>query len=80
MPSLERLSLSEISQRFTKEDEFYMHSYSEGMFSYVSVTGLAYQVTFFPSPFATLGPTCFIDDLVVAIDESKHFELSLLLG
>jgi hypothetical protein len=77
VPHLSNTSLKDISVRFSKTDEFFFYSYQDGMLSFICENDLTYKLTFFPSPFARLETPFRIDDLLAAIDETKHFELQL---
>lgn len=77
MPSLTKLTLSEVSQTFTKDDLFTFVC-SDGLkMTWKCEKEFTYLIEFYINAFSELSNPCDIDTIIAAIDESKHFEVRL---
>lgn len=78
--NLQPLTLKELSQRFSMEDEFYFEKYEDGFFTFFTNSEpFPQSVSFFPSPYARLTNPATIRDLCAAIDTARHFSLDIHL-
>lgn len=80
---LQKLTLAELAQKFTKKDQFIFEQYEDGMFQYAcyhaELLKFPATITFFPSPYAKLYDGADIDGLCAAIDSSRFFSLKIHL-